>query len=144
MTAILTGIPSTAGGDQLLERHLEAAVAIDGEDGLIGHGHLGADRGRDRIAHRAETTRVDPGAGSFESPELRRPHLVLADTGDDDGVAAGEAVQLLDDVLLLDRALGVLVVVQRDAPPASRASVSNHSVRIRRRGPFELRLHRRR
>ena len=55
-------------------------------------------------AHRAQAARVDPQARLVEADELRRPHLVLADVGGDDGLAAGEAVDLRHQVLRLDLA----------------------------------------
>ena len=41
------------GGGQLLHGHLEAAVAVDVDDGGVGPADLGADRGRHAEAHRA-------------------------------------------------------------------------------------------
>src|SRR5690606_28287824 len=60
--------------------------------------------------HRAQATGVDPRQGLLELPEVRRPHLMLADAGRDDRVAAGDGVEPLDEVLGLDRAVGVLGV----------------------------------
>ncbi len=44
------------GGRELLPRHLEAAVAVDADDGGFGAGGLGADRGGDAVAHRPEAS----------------------------------------------------------------------------------------
>ncbi len=99
-----------ASRDQLLHGHLEAAVAVDGVNQLVRPPHLGADGRRDGVAHRAEAARVDPGTGLGVLPELRSPHLMLADAGDDDGVAPGDPVELFDDVLRLDWTVGVLLV----------------------------------
>ncbi len=41
-------------GGQLLVRHLEAAVAVDGPDRGVRPADLGAHRGRHREAHRAQ------------------------------------------------------------------------------------------
>ena len=63
-----------------------------------GQRDLGADRRRQREAHRAEA------AGGDERPRrvvlvvLRLPHLVLADVGDDDRVAVGQAPEVVDHV----------------------------------------------
>ena len=100
-------------GDELLERHLEAPVTVDGDNGLIGQRCLCPDGSGHGVSHRAESTGVDPRAGPLEAPELRRPHLVLPNPGNDDGVASGGPVQLFDDVLLLDRTVGVLLVAER-------------------------------
>ena len=42
------------GGDELLGGHLEAAVAVDADHRRLGPRRLGADRGRDPVAHRPE------------------------------------------------------------------------------------------
>ena len=73
---------------QLLGRHLEAAVAVDGPHRAVGPADLGADRRRDREAHRAEAAGVDPRVRLGELPVLRRPHLVLADAGGEDRALA--------------------------------------------------------
>src|SRR5206468_4243181 len=65
-------------------------------------GRPDAHRGRQPVAHRAETARRAPHARVLELVVLRRPHLVLADAGDDKGLAAGRVGDLLDDVLWLD------------------------------------------
>ena len=52
-----------------------------------GTADLGADRRRQREAHRAEAARRDERARRVVMVVLRLPHLVLADVGHDDGVA---------------------------------------------------------
>ena len=47
------------GRRELLAGHLEAAVAVDADDGRVGPGRLRADRGRDAVAHRPEPARGD-------------------------------------------------------------------------------------
>ena len=79
-------------GGQLGDGHLEAAVAHDGEDQLVGTRELRADGRGQAEAHGAEAAGVDPQARLVEADELRGPHLVLADVGGDDGLAAGEPV----------------------------------------------------
>src|ERR671936_295620 len=66
---------------QLLLRHLEAAVAVDADDGRVRARGLGADRGRDPVPHRAEAARGDERAGAVAEEVLHRPHLVLSDAG---------------------------------------------------------------
>ncbi len=78
--------------DQLLEGHLEASVTVEGVHGAFGPSRLGPDCRRHGEAHRAQSAGVDPCAGLGESPELRGPHLVLADTGCDHGVTFGQFV----------------------------------------------------
>ena len=50
-------------------------------------------------AHRPEAAGVDPAARLVEVEVLRGPHLVLADVGGDDRVAAGGLVERLDHAL---------------------------------------------
>ena len=52
-----------------------------------GRGGLGAERGRQAEAHRAEPAARDPAPRRVEAQPARRPHLVLADVGGDDRVA---------------------------------------------------------
>ena len=75
-----------AGGDQLLGGHLEAAVAVDRPDHLVGTADLGADGRGTAKPIVPEAAGVDPGVGVVEPPPLRGAHLVLADAGGDDGV----------------------------------------------------------
>ena len=83
---------------KLAHRHLEAAVADDHPHFLVRARELGADRRRQREAHRAEAARRDERARLVVVVVLRFPHLVLADVGHDDGVAVGRAPQIVDDV----------------------------------------------
>ena len=109
------------GGDELLGGHLEATVAVDGPHRLVGPAHLGADRGRDREAHRAEATRVDPGVRLLELPVQRRPHLVLTDTRREDRALGGGVAELLEAVLRLERGTRLALLVRgRELSPASR------------------------
>ena len=97
---------------ELLQRHLEAAVAVDADDGRLGPAELGAERGREAEAHRAEPARGDEAAAAVDVQPLRGPHLVLADARRPDRVAVGEQVaQPLDHVLGLERA-GAAVAVR--------------------------------
>src|SRR5665811_855834 len=66
-------------GRELLAVHDQAAVAGEADDVLVGAGDLGADRGGQAEAHRAQAAGVDPVARLLEAVVLRRPHLVLAD-----------------------------------------------------------------
>ena len=88
MIAMLMSRFSCADGRQLGHRHLEAAVADDHPDLGVGAGDLGADRRRQREAHRAEAARGDERARAVVLVVLRFPHLMLADVGDDQRVAA--------------------------------------------------------
>src|SRR5919112_3353090 len=73
-------------GGQLLVGHLEAAVAVDGPHGAVGHPGLGAHRGGHGEAHGAQAAGVDPGVRPLVVDELRGPHLVLPDAGGKDRV----------------------------------------------------------
>src|ERR1017187_6820159 len=114
-------------GGEVRDGHLEAAIAAEGENELIGAGHLRADGGRKPEAHGAEAAGVDPEAGFVEAAELGGPHLVLADVRGDDGVAAGEAVDFGHEVLGLDlgiaggRVVGVLFFPCADLMPPGAA-----------------------
>ena len=64
---------------------------------------LHANRGRQAVAHGAESARRHPAVWLLEPEELRRPHLVLADLGGDVDVAVlVSGVEPLDGVLRLD------------------------------------------
>ena len=88
---ILMGRRVVRDGCELRDRHLETAVAADGKHQLVGPGELRTDRGRQAEAHGAEAAGVEPETGLIESDELRGPHLVLADVGRYEGLAARKA-----------------------------------------------------
>ena len=81
------------------------------EDEFIGAGHLGTHGGGHAETHGAEAAGVDPEARLVEADELGGPHLVLADVRADDGLTAGEAVDLIHKVLRLDFVFGMRTVV---------------------------------
>ena len=87
MIATLTLMPLLRAGGQLARGHLEAAVADDDPDLSSGPAKLGADRRREREAHRAEAARGDELPRDVVLVVLRFPHLVLADVGDDERLA---------------------------------------------------------
>ena len=91
------------GRRQLLRGHLEAAVAVDADDGRIRARGLGADGGREAVPHRPEAAGGDEAARPVAEQVLHRPHLVLADTGRPDHVvpSARQRLQLLEDALRL-------------------------------------------
>ncbi len=89
-------------GRQLLDVHLEAAVAVDQDHRLGRVGEPGADGRRETKTHRPQTPRAHPLARPGESVVLRRPHLVLTDAGYESGIALGELRDGLDDRLRLD------------------------------------------
>src|SRR3989304_120280 len=67
---------------QLLQRHLEAAVAADGPGLLVGPPEGRAHPGRHAVAHRAKAGRTEVRVRAAETHVARQPHLVLADGGD--------------------------------------------------------------
>jgi hypothetical protein len=87
-------IDSCAHRGQLRRGHLEPAVA-DHPPRLVGLGlaRLGADGGGQRKAHRAQAARRDQAARQVVMVVLRLPHLMLADVGDDERAALGDARQ---------------------------------------------------
>ena len=102
----LDGQPVAGDGGQLRDGHLEPAVAHDGENQLVGTRELRADSRRDSEPHGAETAGTEPETRLVEPDKLRRPHLVLPHVGSDDGLAAGEPVDLGHQVLRLDLGIG--------------------------------------
>ena len=64
---------------QLLERHLEAAVAGDRPGRLVRPAERRAHGGGHREAHRSETAGADVAVRPPEAGVARHPHLVLAD-----------------------------------------------------------------
>ena len=121
MTMILTGRPWLAMVASSGMDIWKPPSPTDGEDQLVGAGELRADGGGQAEAHGAEAAGVEPQARLVEADELGGPHLVLADVGGDDGLAAGEAVDLGHQVLRLD--LGVAGgACRRGAPPSTRGS----------------------
>ena len=91
--------PLVRGGGELLHVEQQRALAGDAHDGGVRAGDLGADRGRQAEAHRAEPAGGDPAARAVEAQPVGRPHLVLADVGGHDRVA-------LDGVERVERGLG--------------------------------------
>ena len=101
-------------GRELLGGHLEAAVAVDADDGRLRARGLRADRGGDPVAHRPEAARRDEAPRALAHDVLHRPHLMLADSGRDDHVLAGrERLERLDDLLRLEP-LAAGAVAQRE------------------------------
>ena len=78
----------------------------------LGKGHLGADGRRQAVAHGAESAGGQQVARVVEFVELGGPHLILADLGGDDGIAAGQFVERFNHILGLDD-LAVFHVGQR-------------------------------
>ena len=97
------------GAGQFLHVHEERTVAVDVDDFDVGAGDFGAHGGGITEAHGAEPGGRDESARFLEIVKLPGPHLVLSDTGGEDGFAFGQFVELLDDVLRLDGVVGVFV-----------------------------------
>ena len=118
MMKIFTGMPfSVQVASSCVFIWIEPSPVIR-QVGRSGIADGGAHRRRQAEAHRAEAARVDPAPRLGEVEVLRGPHLVLADVGGEDAVAAGRLVERLDHVLRLD--LGVRS--PRSAAGAARAS----------------------
>ena len=69
-TTVQTGVAGEDRGLELLHRLEEVAVAADREDLAVGQGELGADRGRQREAHRREAARRQVGPRPAGHPAL--------------------------------------------------------------------------
>jgi hypothetical protein len=78
---------------QLLHVHDEAAVAVDIDNKSVGAGGDRPQSGGQPKAHGSEPPGGNPSPGLIILVPLGGPHLVLADSGADDGVAARELVQ---------------------------------------------------
>ena len=113
-------------GLELAEVHADAGVAVDVDDQAVALGELRADRRRQAESHGAHAAGGQPQPRAAEIEILRRPHLVLADAGGDDRLAAGQPVDLLDHVVRLDQ-LAVAVVVHRILARAARRSARCHA-----------------
>src|SRR5829696_703696 len=81
--------PEVPYGRELLQVHLDAAVACHDPHGLVGVGERYPHRRREREAHRAEPTRSYVAVLLGELEELGGPHLVLTDVGDEPDFFAG-------------------------------------------------------
>src|SRR5215217_6137857 len=75
-------------GGELLQVHLDAAVAGHDPHRLLGVGEGHPHSRRKREAHRPEPTGRDVAVLLGELEELRRPHLVLADVGDEPNLSS--------------------------------------------------------
>ncbi len=84
---------------QLLERHLEAAVAGDRPRLALRRPERGAHRRRNAEAHRPEAARADVGVRLAEAGVAGEPHLVLADVGDVRRGVVGQLADPLDHVV---------------------------------------------
>ena len=120
MIRTLTGSLCSAAVASSAHRHLEAAVADDRPDLLVGLRELRADGGREAVAHRAGAARRQPVAVLGGAAELRRPHLVLADVGGEDAVAPAQRVEPIEHVLRAQAAL--LGVLERELLAPARRS----------------------
>ena len=84
--------------------HLEAAVAGDDPDFFVRAGHLGADGRGQRESHGAQAAGSDQRARMLVMEVLRFPHLVLAYVGSHNGVAAGDAPEIVHHVCRIEMA----------------------------------------
>src|SRR6476620_6128917 len=100
-------------GRQLLVRHLEAPVTIDGPYECVRTADLCAHRRRHRISHRSGAARVQPLGRLLVRDELRRPHLMLPNAGNVDRVRSAQLADALDHVLRREAPIGGVVVAER-------------------------------
>ena len=85
------------GSRQLLSRHQEITVAQQSHDLVIRRGQFGAQRGRNRPAHRAETTGGQVRVGFVDHRLLEPLRLGVARRGEHDGVSIQKGAQLSDE-----------------------------------------------
>src|SRR5215207_5189798 len=86
-------------GRELLVGHLEATVAVDRPHHGVREADLRTHRRRQRVAHRACATGVEPLARTLEVDVVRSPHLVLADARRVGRLRPGDRADPLDDGL---------------------------------------------
>ena len=89
-------------GGELWDRHLESAVAADGEYQFVGTRKLCADGRGQSESHGAQPARVEPQTRLIEADKLGCPHLMLAYIGSHDSVAAAETIDFPHQMLRLD------------------------------------------
>src|SRR4029077_20781024 len=82
-------------GFEFADVHANAGIAVDIDDQAAALRILRAHRRRQAEPHGAHAARSQPEPRTLEIEILRRPHLVLAHTGGDDGFAAGQSIDLL-------------------------------------------------
>ncbi len=93
-------------GAQLGDGHLKAAIAHQREDQFAGVGELRADGRGESETHGPEAAGIEPQPRLVEADQLRRPHLVLAHVGRNNGFALRQAVDFGHQVLRLDLGIG--------------------------------------
>src|SRR5215218_10835846 len=116
-------------GGELLEVHLDAAVAGHDPHRLVRVGQSDPHRRWQGEAHRAEAPRRDVAVLLGELEELGRPHLVLSDVGDEPDLFAGGGLYGVHDpdraVLAPGLVLAPLLrfLISGDLRPPPRAAV---------------------
>ena len=80
-------------GREFVDAHVETAVAVDIDDHALGTTDLGADSGRQTIAHGAKARARYEGTVAVDRIVLHGPHLVLPNTDGDQRVALGHLRQ---------------------------------------------------
>ena len=98
---------------QLLDVHLETAIAIDIDDQRIGTSGLDAHRGWQSKTHRAQSATGVPSTRLAEFVVLGGPHLVLANANGDVGIHFGRDIAERFDRVLLQNAVEFFVVTKR-------------------------------
>ena len=89
-------------GAQFMDRHIQAAIAVNVDHEAFRMSDLGADRRRQAISHGAETGAGQEGAGAGSAVMLHGPHLVLAHAHADDGFAVCHIAEQSDGLLRAD------------------------------------------
>ena len=90
-------------GAQLLDGHLQSAVAEEEADRAVGRAEGGADGCRQAVAHGAHAARGDHAAALREAEVARCHHLVLAHVGHHHRLVACELGHAADDFAHLER-----------------------------------------
>ncbi len=97
-------------GLQFTDVHADTRIPVDVDHQAVALRKLRAHRGRQSEPHGSHAARSEPQARTAKIEVLRGPHLVLTVAGRNDGLALGQAVDLFDDVVRLDRLAGTIVI----------------------------------
>jgi hypothetical protein len=130
-------------GGQLLDTHLDAALAGDAGDIRARKRHLHTHRRGQAVAHGAEPAGVEPLARPVEQVVLGRKHLMLSHVRGDERLAFRDPVQRLDHILGLDERTDAGFVARRRVQPVTAAPLVDLLPPFRKRfgvGPLTRRV----
>src|ERR1700730_10640877 len=95
------------GASQFLNVHQERAVAVNVNHLAVRKSNLCSDCGWKTEPHGSESRRREELSSMAKVVILACPHLVLSDTGRDDGLTLSHFIQKFDHILRLDQVFGI-------------------------------------